>query len=164
MNFVFFYYYFDFILIVSLLFDRYEFLRTPATELKDGGRELVESQSGFQLINPTEQWFPGLNELREQYASWDWRIGRTPKFAVVKSVQLKSEHGEHDFKVQVTVDKGLIDDISLIMPNDNEPIPVVTTMKGKPYSEDNLHGIVAALKGASTASVEHAMANTADFF
>lgn len=134
----------------------YEFLRTPATELSDGGRELLEKQSGFQLINPTEQWFPGLNEVREQYASWDWRFGKTPKFAVVKPVQLKSATGEHDFKVQVTVDMGLIDEINLLMPN-TEPIPVVSTMKGRPYSEDVFHGIVTALKGASTASVEHAM-------
>lgn len=42
------------------------------------------------------------------------------------------------------------------MPN-ADPIPVVTTMKGKPYTEDHFHGIVAALKGASTANVEHAM-------
>lgn len=52
--------------------------------------------------------------------------------------------------------QGLIDDISLIMPN-TDPIPVVSTMKGKPYNEDNFHGIVAALKGVSTANVEHAM-------
>lgn len=80
-------------------------MRTPATELVDGGRELLERQSGFQLINPTEKWFPGLNELKAQYESWDWRFGKTPNFSVVKEVQLKSAVGQHDVKVNVDVEK-----------------------------------------------------------
>jgi lipoyltransferase 1 len=134
----------------------YEFLRTPATELVDGGRELLEKQSGFQLINPTEKWFPGLNELKDQYSSWDWRFGKTPDFSVIKEVKLKSNIGQHDVKVTIDVEKGLISDVSLRIPN-SDPIPVVTTMKGQPYSEDTFHGILEALKGASTQNVEHAM-------
>lgn len=49
-----------------------------------------------------------------------------------------------------------MEEITLILPN-QEPIPVVTSMKGQPYTEDNFHGIVTALKGASTQNVEHAM-------
>lgn len=84
---------------------RYEYLRTPATELVDGGRDLLEKQSGFQLINPSEKWFPGLSELKEQYASWDWRFGKTPKFTVIKDFTLKSAASQHDIKVSVEVDK-----------------------------------------------------------
>lgn len=83
----------------------YEFLRTPATKLSDGGRDHVMQQRGFQLINPTEKWFPGLNELRENFASWDWRFGKTPKFSVQKNVQLKSGDQYLDFKLQVDVEK-----------------------------------------------------------
>lgn len=83
----------------------YEFLRTPANKLADGGRDLVMQQRGFQLINPTEKWFPGLNELRENFASWDWRFGKTPKFSVQKSVQLKSGDQYLDFQLQVDVEK-----------------------------------------------------------
>uniref|UniRef100_U5ERZ9 Putative lipoate-protein ligase a n=1 Tax=Corethrella appendiculata TaxID=1370023 RepID=U5ERZ9_9DIPT len=135
----------------------YEFLRTSATQLTDGGRDLVMKQRGFQLINPTEKWFPGLNELRENFASWEWRFGKTPQFSVQKSIQLKSESNrQHDIKVKVDVVKGLISEISLILPN-SEPIPVVSSVKCQPYNEDNLSGIVEALKGASTANVKYAM-------
>lgn len=37
----------------------WEFLRTPALELIDGGLEQISKQRGFQFINPTENWFPG---------------------------------------------------------------------------------------------------------
>lgn len=135
----------------------YEFLRTPATQLTDGGRDLLMKQLGFQLINPTEKWFPGLNELRENFASWDWRFGKTPKFSVQKSVQLKSEGDQqHEMKVKVDVEKGLIQEISLLVPS-QDAIPVVSNMVGKPYMEDCFNGILEAMKGASTENVKHAM-------
>lgn len=145
----------------------YEFLRTPATQLTDGGRDLLMKQLGFQLINPTEKWFPGISELRENFSSWDWRIGKTPKFSVQKSIQLKSEGADQqqhqqqqqqqqEMKVKVDVEKGLIQEISLLVPG-QEPIPVVSNLVGKPYMEDCFHGILDAMKGASTENMKHAM-------
>lgn len=37
----------------------WEYLRTPALKIADGGMELANQQKGFQMINPTEKWFPG---------------------------------------------------------------------------------------------------------
>lgn len=37
----------------------YEFLRTPAMHLEDGGQNLISKQRGFQFVNPTDDWFPG---------------------------------------------------------------------------------------------------------
>lgn len=140
----------------------YEFLRTPATQLTDGGRDLLMKQLGFQLINPTEKWFPGISELRENFSSWDWRVGKTPKFSVQKSIQLKSEGAEQqqqeqqEMKVKVDVEKGVIQEINLLVPG-QEPIPVVSNLVGKPYMEDCFNGILDAMKGASTENMKHAM-------
>ncbi|XP_052888404.1 lipoyltransferase 1, mitochondrial isoform X2 [Anopheles moucheti] len=135
----------------------YEFLRTPATQLTDGGRELLMKQRGFQLINPTDKWFPGITELRENFASWEWRFGKTPNFSVQKTIQLKSagEH-QHEMKVKVDVEKALIKEISLVLPN-HEPIPVVSDMVGRMYNEDCFHGIAEALRGANTENMQQAM-------
>lgn len=138
----------------------YEFLRTPATQLTDGGRDLLMKQLGFQLINPTEKWFPGIGALRENFSSWDWRIGKTPKFSVQKSIQLKSEGAEQqqqqEMKVKVDVEKGLIQAINLLVPG-QDPIPVVSNLVGKAYMEDSFNGILDAMKGASTENMKHAM-------
>jgi lipoyltransferase 1 len=85
----------------------YEFLRTPADKLCDGGRDLVMQQRGFQLINPTEKWFPGLNELKENFSSWDWRIGKTPQFAVQTNIEIKVGDELANMKVSVDVEKVL---------------------------------------------------------
>lgn len=143
----------------------YEFLRTPATQLTDGGRDLLMKQLGFQLINPSEKWFPGISELRENLSSWDWRIGKTPKFSVQKSIQLKSDGAaeaqqqdqqKQEMKVKVDVEKGLIQAINLLVPG-QDPIPVVSNLVGKPYMEDSFNGILDAMKGASTENMKHAM-------
>lgn len=83
--------------------NRYEFLRTSATELHDGGRHLMMKQRGFQLINPTEKWFPGLMDIRDIFSSWDWRYGKTPKFTVQKDLQLKSDEKDHEVQLNVSV-------------------------------------------------------------
>ena len=62
-------------------------------------------QRGFQLINPTEKWFPGLNQLRENFSSWDWIYGKTPKFAVETKIEFKSGDECHNMKVSVDVEK-----------------------------------------------------------
>lgn len=81
----------------------YEFLRTSATELHDGGRHLMMKQRGFQLINPTEKWFPGLMEIRNSLSSWEWCYGKTPKFSIQKELQLKSDEKDHDVQLNVCV-------------------------------------------------------------
>lgn len=37
----------------------WEYLRTHPLNLLDGGMELANQQKGFQMVNPTEEWFPG---------------------------------------------------------------------------------------------------------
>lgn len=88
----------------SFLFTiRYEYLRTSATSLCDGGRHLMMKQRGFQLINPTEKWFPGLMEIRENFSSWDWCYGKTPTFTVQKELQLKSDEKDHNVRLDISV-------------------------------------------------------------
>lgn len=44
-------------------------------------------------------------ELRETFASWDWRFGKTPKFTVQRDIQLKSTDKESSFKLKMDVEK-----------------------------------------------------------
>lgn len=37
----------------------WEYMRTHALKLIDGGMELANKQNGFQMLNPTNDWFPG---------------------------------------------------------------------------------------------------------
>ena len=37
----------------------WEYMRTSPLSLQDRGIEYANKQIGFQMINPTEKWFPG---------------------------------------------------------------------------------------------------------
>uniref|UniRef100_A0A1B0C1C9 Uncharacterized protein n=1 Tax=Glossina palpalis gambiensis TaxID=67801 RepID=A0A1B0C1C9_9MUSC len=69
----------------------YGFLRTSATEMEDDGNIQTMKQRGFQLINPTEKWFPGIDVLRHEFSSWEGIVGKTPTFSVEKELALKTE-------------------------------------------------------------------------
>lgn len=128
----------------------YEFLRTNATELVDGGREQAMRQQGFQLINPTEKWFPGITELRNNFESWDWRFGKTPTFSVERKVDLRkagADSKQPEIKFRVDVEQGLISEISLIVGgNEKDCMPVVSQLKGVEYNEDNFNAIYESMQ------------------
>lgn len=109
-------------------------------------------QQGFQLINPTEKWFPGITELRTNFESWAWRFGKTPAFSVERKVQMKNgEDGEdkevkHELKLRVDVAEGLISGISLVLGDHADSISVVSQLKGAAYTEDNFNAVYDSLK------------------
>lgn len=136
----------------------YEFLRTTATRLDDGGRDLMMLQRGFNLINPTDKWYPGLEAIREQYASWEWRFGKTPKFTALKTLQLKGDGVKtHEVQLKIVVEAGVIADIMLVLLSTEQTIPVVSAFRGQPYTEDNLHSILHATKDISLDSIQNAI-------
>ncbi|KAH8348791.1 hypothetical protein KR084_011152 [Drosophila pseudotakahashii] len=139
----------------------YEYLRTAATTLEDGGSTQTSKQRGFQLINPTEKWFPGIEELRSNYSSWDWVIGKTPKFTVQKDLEVKGDEQDMKLKLSVEVEAGLMKEIGIQLPQSDQLVPVVTPLQGKPYNEENLNGILGALKLVSASNVKQAINGTA---
>ncbi|XP_017033254.1 lipoyl amidotransferase LIPT1, mitochondrial [Drosophila kikkawai] len=139
----------------------YEYLRTAATTLEDGGSAQTMKQRGFQLINPTEKWFPGIEELRANYSSWDWVIGKTPSFTVEKDLEVKGHGEDMKLKLSVEVEGGLMKEIGLQLPQSEQLVPVVTPLQGKPYNEENLNGILGALKLVNASNVKQAINGTA---
>ncbi|KAK7861686.1 hypothetical protein R5R35_005357 [Gryllus longicercus] len=141
----------------------WEYLRTCPETLEDGGQDLINKQRGFQLINPTDNWFPGLNKLKEELSSWDWRFGKTPKFQVNKSFRVpkeflgEGEMGVQELKVSLEVNKGIIDDVTLKLPPGllstngfHGEVDVVTSLRGQPFSERAVVSLENALHDMST--------------
>ncbi|KAJ8923477.1 hypothetical protein NQ315_010055 [Exocentrus adspersus] len=136
----------------------WEYMRTPALSLADGGMELANKQKGFQMVNPTNMWFPGLNEIRDQYVSWDWCYGKTPKFHISKSFTVPESLAHSfgspcDLKVTMTVEQGKIVDVTLFVPQNISPegfageANVVTSLIGQRFSEEALNSLEVLLSG-----------------
>lgn len=134
-----------------------EYLRTTATDA-DTVRDIERIDHGkFQWIEPAEEFYPGLDKIRAELASWEWRFGKTPEFTAIKHLQLK--YGQHvqNAELKVTVEAGIIRSILLVLPNCNATIPIVSTFSDQPYSEDSLACIEASVKDICIDSVKSAI-------
>ncbi|XP_046978974.1 lipoyltransferase 1, mitochondrial isoform X1 [Vanessa cardui] len=137
----------------------YEYLRTPALQLEDGGERHIAKQRGFQFINPTEDWFPGLSELKNDLQTWDWSFGRTPMFTVSRSFPVPSEllapskvySAAQELVINMTVEKGLINDVTLNIPPGlvesgfHGEASVITHLKGKRFTSEALNALQDAM-------------------
>ncbi|CAH1997812.1 unnamed protein product [Acanthoscelides obtectus] len=117
----------------------WEYLRTPALTITDGGMELANQQKGFQMTNPTESLFPGLDNIREDFMSWNWLYGRTPDFVVTKSFEVPTHltNGKRqNMLVTMTVEKGNIAGVKLkLIPEEPcDKVKVATTLIGHRFS------------------------------
>ncbi|XP_046838246.1 lipoyltransferase 1, mitochondrial isoform X3 [Vespa crabro] len=136
----------------------WEYLRTKPLLLEDGGYDHIQEQKGFQLINPTEDWFPGIDKLREEFCSWEWIYGRTPQFSITKDFDMPAPNGNL-YRVNLTLEiqKGIIEEIRMSLPANlaspdlNQNANVLTNLRGMRYDSDIMDNIIALISCKSFA-------------
>lgn len=114
--------------------------RSNASELS--AKQLYQNSNGYTLINPTDDWFPGLGELQEELSSNSWLHNKTPRFTITRPVMLP-ECVAHNTTVNISVQAyhGQIEDVkvasSAVCPDVADLIHEVGgAMKGSPFSMD----------------------------
>ena len=65
----------------------------------------------FSVISFT--FLSGLEEIKDEFMSWDWNFGKTPSFVVKKKVKLGGVEG---VELSIQVEKGRLDNVSLKLP------------------------------------------------
>ncbi|XP_017791707.1 PREDICTED: lipoyltransferase 1, mitochondrial isoform X2 [Habropoda laboriosa] len=130
----------------------WEFLRTKAFVLEDGGQDLIQRQKGFQYINPTEDWFPGLDKLVSEFRSWEWNYGKTPKFTVTRVLDVPTEDNKiHRFNLALEIQNGIIEEIKMRLPASlvshdfSEDASVITNLRGTRYDHQVMENIIATI-------------------
>ncbi|XP_065202510.1 lipoyl amidotransferase LIPT1, mitochondrial [Planococcus citri] len=104
---------------------------------------------GFRFVSPEERYFPGLDEKIENFQSWQWRFGRTPKFTVKASSSMseifaKSVSSEQT-EIDIDVEAGIVKNISVNVPPSFIPFVTNDELKNvtmsyveRQYSDDLL--------------------------
>lgn len=99
----------------------------------------------LEVVDPTnEQVFPGIHGNRHILESWDWIYGKTPKFTITKDFFQNIQGEPHNLKVNIVIEKGIIEDLTLTFDNNETPIELVKDcylhLQGVRYSKaDILH-------------------------
>uniref|UniRef100_T1HRW8 BPL/LPL catalytic domain-containing protein n=1 Tax=Rhodnius prolixus TaxID=13249 RepID=T1HRW8_RHOPR len=115
------------------------YLRTSAVTHKDEGWSFVEKQRGFQMINPTDDWFPGLNKILEGFKSWDWKFAKTPNFTIYKNVGFP-ELKDGTMRIGILVEKSVVAQVLLDIPEGvswsgfTGTVPIVTSLVGQKFT------------------------------
>ncbi|ODM99978.1 Lipoyltransferase 1, mitochondrial [Orchesella cincta] len=102
----------------------YEYLRTDSNG-NDGGEEQIQKQRGFQMVNPTNEWFPGLDKIRSEFRSWDWNYGKTPEFSFHRSYPVglgRDGNIAANISFRLKVVKGLIQLATLELPSEKQSL------------------------------------------
>ncbi|KAJ9587712.1 hypothetical protein L9F63_018863, partial [Diploptera punctata] len=141
----------------------WEYLRTCPLTLQDLGKNHIAKQRGFQLVNPTNQWFPGLDDLHAEFSSWEWRFAKSPKFSVTRTFRVPQELlGENkftneDLTITIDVNKGLVEDVMLTVPPGlkaakgfSGEAEVVTSIRGQRFSEEAVTMLQTQLSNLNT--------------
>ncbi|XP_014606524.1 PREDICTED: lipoyltransferase 1, mitochondrial isoform X1 [Polistes canadensis] len=130
----------------------WEYLRTKPLVLEDGGYDHIQEQKGFQMINPSEDWFPGIDKLREQFCSWEWTYGRTPDFSVTKTFDVPAPNGNiYRLDLTLEIQKGIVEEIRMSLPANlassdfNQNTNVLTNLRGMKYDSDVMDNIIALI-------------------
>ncbi|KAJ8955722.1 hypothetical protein NQ318_008594 [Aromia moschata] len=129
----------------------WEYMRTPALAVQDGGLEQANRQKEFKLVDPTDVWYPGIGDIRTRYSSWDWRYGKTPKFNISKSFAVPNDLASKlgtpgDLKVVVVIENGKINNISVAFPSGHaENVNNVADLQGQKFSEEALNRLESVL-------------------
>ncbi|OXA57541.1 lipoyltransferase 1, mitochondrial [Folsomia candida] len=144
----------------------YEFLRSDSTG-NDGGEKQIQHQRGFQMVNPTNEWFPGLEKIRSDLKGWEWNYGKTPDFSVDQSYPIglgrANQDGAANIDLHLRIVKGRIENSQLRLPFGKEQLvdsntladlyAFINALKDRPFRMDILATFEGLLFKKSTQEV-----------
>ncbi|XP_076045448.1 lipoyl amidotransferase LIPT1, mitochondrial-like isoform X2 [Oratosquilla oratoria] len=79
--------------------------------LEMGVMERSQCSLGFTLINPSDDWFPGLGGIKAEMESWQFLYGKTPRFTVTRRLHLPESLSGGDVLVSVQSYHGIIEEV-----------------------------------------------------
>ncbi|XP_014250432.1 lipoyltransferase 1, mitochondrial [Cimex lectularius] len=126
----------------------WQYLRTTALTQQDGGWNQVQKQNGFQLVNPSHDWFPGIDEIKNNLRTWEWRFGKTPKFTVSQDHNV----GCGTVHIDINVEGGLVKDVCMTLPEDlswgnlTGRVSMLTSARGQRFSPSIFTIVKQAIK------------------
>lgn len=104
-----------------------------------------EYSNDIEIITPNN--FADLPETRDNFQSWQWCYGKTPKFTATITFTADNEDRSQEISIQVLVEEGIVNDINLTLSlgfvdeKFDENFAVMQTFKSKRYSQGLLNDL-----------------------
>ncbi|KAA3654422.1 MAG: lipoate--protein ligase, partial [Chloroflexi bacterium] len=100
-----------------------------------------------QYVLTDEDWGAIRKLVAERYDTWEWNVGRSPKFSMEKSGWV----GDGRFQTTLTIDKGHIQSLDINTELDNTWLvnELISTLEGARYDKDALSNALQDFDGLS---------------
>lgn len=129
-----------------------KYLESPVEGGEHSSQQNYQQSNGYTLVNPTDDWFPGLDNLKEELSSDAWLYGKTPRFTITRPVTLP-ECVAHNTTINVTVQAyhGKIEDVKVSSPQVCADIvdlirEVGAAVKGTQFSNEVFHDLANRMR------------------
>ncbi|KAM6945725.1 lipoyl amidotransferase LIPT1, mitochondrial [Aplochiton taeniatus] len=76
-------------------------------------------QSPIMQVDPSDELaFPGIHKMAQELQTWEWTLGRTPKFSICTSLVLGDELLNQNATLNVDIKTGIIESCTIAVPCD----------------------------------------------
>lgn len=125
----------------------WQYMMTDDLTNEDKSWPQVQKQKGFQMVNPSDEWFPGIQKIRNELSSWDWNFAKSPKFEINQDYDI----GWGQAQVSMKVENGLVKEVHLVLPDGvswgdaTGRVPLSTAVENKPFNLNSFKIVQRAL-------------------
>lgn len=111
--------------------------------------------NGFTLVNPTDEWFPGLGELEAVLRSARWLEGQTPRCTITRRVPIPQgllpDTSNTSLAVTVQAYHGLVEEVRMEEDSGKEGVAelmqdIGAGLRGAPFTTDTFNIIAGRLR------------------
>ncbi|XP_042232536.1 lipoyltransferase 1, mitochondrial-like [Homarus americanus] len=114
-----------------------KYLESSVVGNEASSQQMIQLSNGYTLINPTDDWFPGLGKLEAELSSYSWLHNKTPRFTITRPITLpECVANNTTVDVSVQVYHGIIEDVKM------------TNQDVCPDVADLIHEVGGAVKGS----------------
>lgn len=91
-----------------------KYLESSTKGIDASSQQMYQLSNGYTLINPTDDWFPGLAKVEAELSSYSWLHNKTPRFTITRPVTVP-ECVAHNTTVNIAVQvyHGKVEDVKI---------------------------------------------------
>lgn len=117
------------------------------------GNELImHNIETLRYFNSISICIAGLDKLTNDFRSWNWNFGKTPKFTVTRAFEVTAHDGKvHRVNLRLDVQDGIVEEVRMSLPNElasidfDQDANVITNLCGTRYNHEITDNIIAAI-------------------
>lgn len=99
-------------------------------------------------------YYIGIDNFANEFRSWDWNFGKTPKFTVTRTLDFPAHDGKiYRLNLSLEIQNCIVEEIRMTLPAElvstdfAQDVSVISNIRGTRYDHEVTENIIAAIGG-----------------